>query len=225
LWGDIVLKQKTAFAAILVLVLVPLASRAGRKQLPSGLQRAGVISAILYNTNLVRQSNPAVRVDNGTELAWTDTLLTDGNGRVLVRLDDGSKLSIGTDSELQIVAHDPQLHRTVVQLTSGRLRAQLNDLPNGATFEVRTPDAVATVVGTDFGVDASVPGQVKFICMTGTVRISTPSSADTQECEAGYTLTIRNGKPSRDFPADDRLMAVWRNITDPDEPPPYYPIP
>jgi len=224
---NILSHRKTAFAALLVLVLVPFTGYARKKPLPSGLDRAGVITAILYNTNLVRQSAAPVRLDNGTELAWTDTLRTDGNGRARVRLADQSVLSISSDSELNILAHDAASHKTVVQLGYGILRAQVSKQSPGQVFEVRTPAGVATVVGTDFVVDASVPTQVKFICLAGTVHISgTDAVANSVDCEAGNAVTIKSGaSPKEPQPADDVLMARMRNITDPEEPAPYSPFP
>ena len=220
-------RNKTAFAVLLLVVLVPLASLARKKPLPSALQRVGVITAILYNTSLVRQSNPAVSVDNGTELAWTDTLRTDGNGRVRVRLDNSSNLSVGSDSELHIVTYDPQSHRAVVELSSGRLWINSSRVTNDQRIEVRTPGATVTASDPDFGVDASVPGQVRFFALKGRLRV-TPNASEGNpiDCEPGETVMIKNGMLSRGpWPADEVQAATLRNTVDPEEPAPYSPFP
>jgi ferric-dicitrate binding protein FerR (iron transport regulator) len=216
------MKRNTALLAVLCVFLAPIAMRAGKREaLPAGLQRAGVISAILPNAQVMRVSAPLTKADFGTELAWSDAVHTDGNGRVRMRLDNDSVLSIGNNSELRMVDRDPQGSRTTVQLGHGLLRAQFTNLAAGETFEVRTPTAVATGAGADFGVDASVPGEVKFVCLEGTVQISSQDASSAGfDCYAGETVVVRDGKPPRQSHlADAPLMGRWRNITDPEEQP------
>jgi hypothetical protein len=216
------MKPTTALVAVLCVFVAPLAIRAGKRQaLPAGVQRAGVISAILPDAQVMRVSAPVTKADFGTEVAWSDAIHTDGNGRVRMRLGDDSVLSIGNDSELRMVDRDAQARRTTVQLGYGLLRAQFTNVAANETFEVRTPTAVATGAGADFGVDASVPDEVKFICLEGTVQIrSQESNVADIDCYAGETVVVRHGKaPRQSHLADVALMGRWRNITDPEEQP------
>lgn len=155
------------------------------------------------------------------ELTWNDVVRTDPNGRVRMRMTDDSLLSIGANSELRITQHDPRTHKTQVELAYGLLRAQIAKLARGEEFEVRTPTAVAGVIGTDFGIDASDPKHVKFICLEGMVRISSldPKNPGTVNCEGGHAVTIDEGKtPNPPVDADTSQMARWRRITNPETP-------
>jgi len=121
--------------------------------LPGQAQSAGSISRLIPNVNL--QHGMKVQLASaGAKVLWGDTIQTDPNGRARVALDDGSILNVGSNSNLRIVQHDAANQRTQIQLAYGRLRASAVRLarPN-ASFEVRTPTAVAGVVGTDFTTD------------------------------------------------------------------------
>jgi ferric-dicitrate binding protein FerR (iron transport regulator) len=213
------------YLCVCIVLLLALPGVAGKKEhLPVGTAKAAVISAMLREAQVLRRSQPTlprIKARYGMELAWNDVVQTDPNGRVRVRMLDDSLLSIGANSELRITSHDSQTHRTKVELAYGRLRAQIKKLAAGEEFEVRTPTAVAGVIGTDFGIDASDPRHVKFICLEGTVRISSvnPDYPGTLNCEGGHSVTMDEGKaPNAPLDADTAQMARWRRITDPDTP-------
>jgi len=207
---------------VLVLLLGARGS-ANKNQLPPGVEKAAKISAMLeYAT--VRRSQPTaavMRAKYGLQLTWNDVVKTDPNGRVRVRMNDDSLLSIGANSELRIVSHDPAIHRTQIELAYGLLRAQIKKLAAGEQFEVRTPTAVAGVIGTDFGIDASDPEHVKVICLEGTVQLTStdPAHPGSVACEGGHSVTIDKDKaPNTPEEANSAQMARWRRITNPDTP-------
>jgi len=83
---------------------------------------------------------------------WEDWVRTFKNGRVQIKLLDGSMLNVGARSELRVTKHDPTSGQTAIEMTVGRMRAdvvKLTDKPNGS-FQVRTQSAVIGVVGTTF---------------------------------------------------------------------------
>ena len=89
----------------------------------------------------------------------------------------------------------------------------------GGRFEVRTPTAVAGVIGTDFGVDASDPDVTKFICISGNVQITSvdPSVTGAITCRGGTTVTVRRGRPPESPERATRdQMETWKTITEPD---------
>lgn len=123
--------------------------------LPSGLvaqqaQSAGQISRLIPTVNLQHGSRVQLAAA-GAKVLWGDLVTTDHGGRARITLDDGSILNVGSESQMRIVQHDAASQRTQVQLAYGRLRASAVRLARaGSSFEVRTPTAVAGVVGTDF---------------------------------------------------------------------------
>jgi len=209
---------------LLGLLLLSVSAGAGKKnQLPQGVEKAAKITAMLEYAKVQRsQPTPSLmRAKYGQELTWNDVVQTDPNGRVRIRMNDDSLLSIGANSELRITSHDPAIHTTRVELAYGLLRAQIKKLAAGEQFEVRTPTAVAGVIGTDFGIDASDPDHVKVICLEGTVQLTStdPAHPGSVACEGGHSVTIDKDKaPNAPIQANSSQMARWRKITDPDQP-------
>ncbi|HWC16557.1 MAG TPA: FecR family protein [Terriglobales bacterium] len=90
-------------------------------------------------------------VNNRDQVQWNDLLQTNPSGRLRVGLRDGSILSLGSNSQMRVVQHDPVAQQTTLEILFGKLRSQVVKLtqPN-SKFEVRSPTAVAGVIGTDF---------------------------------------------------------------------------
>ncbi|MGA7224709.1 MAG: FecR family protein, partial [Candidatus Acidiferrales bacterium] len=138
--------------------------------------------------NLIRgtQQSPA---STSEEVFWGDVLNTGHLARARVALDDGSVLSVGSDTNLGIAKHDATQQQTDLDLNYGRVRARAAALvkPN-AHFRVRTPVGVAGVVGTEIAVifDPSV-GTMQVVCLEGTCQI----------CDAaGNCVTLKGGQQS-----------------------------
>jgi hypothetical protein len=125
---------------------------------------------------------------------------------------------VGSNSSLKIVQHDSANQRTQLQLAYGRLRASAVRLARpGSSFEVRTPTAVAGVVGTDFTLSfendistlSVTEGSVNFCNLQGQC-VTVP---------AGYTSTIRdNQAPSQPTPtspatATDNVQSTSITVT------------
>ena len=184
--------------------------------------RAGSVSALLPTAQIERAGSTAAAA-RGAEVQENDLLRTDDQGRVRIKLLDQSVLSIGVKSQLRVVRHDPTSRQTSVELNFGRLRAQVAKITRaGGRFEVRTPTAVAGVIGTDFGVDASDPGVTKFICISGSVQITSVDSgvSGAITCRGGSTVTVRRGQPPESPERASRdQMETWKTITEPDQSP------
>lgn len=83
------------------------------------------------------------------------TILDTGNGRLLLRLSDGSEVLVRAHTKLQVQqpsVTDP----SYFQLLLGRIRALINKRTGGAIpFELGTPSAVIAVRGTQFDVEVN----------------------------------------------------------------------
>ena len=184
--------------------------------------RAGSVSALLPSAKIERAGSTSAAAP-GAEVQANDLLRTDDHGRVRVKLLDQSVLSIGVKSQLRVVRHDSTSRQTSVELNFGKLRAQVARITRaGGRFEVRTPTAVAGVIGTDFGVDASDPDVTRFICISGSVQISSvdPGVSGAITCRGGSTVTARRGKPPESPERATRdQMETWKTITEPDQSP------
>jgi len=164
-------------------------------------EKVGKITALLPTAHVIRgEGKKTVSSDavKGEELVWQDLVRTDKGGRARITLNDQSILSLGSQAELRIVKHDARAQQTTLEMTYGRIRAQVSTVTrDGGSFQIHTPTAVAGVIGTDFGTDASEPGITTFICMSGVVQIGNadPSVPGTVPCTAGQTTTVKSGLP------------------------------
>lgn len=153
---------------------------------------AGKISRMIPTVNLQRGGQQSV-AGAAAKLLWGDTLISQRGGRARVALDDGSILNLGSESSLQITSHDASTQRTQLQLAYGRVRSSAVRLSRaGGSFEVRTPAAVAGVVGTDFYV-LHENGVTTIIVFEGVVKVC-DLAGNCVEVHAGEMTTVREGR-------------------------------
>jgi hypothetical protein len=135
-------------------------------------QTAGKITALIPAAT--RNTQPAQAHDT---LDWNDLLQTTPTGRLRAGLNDGSMLSLGSSSELRVVQHDAASQQTSLELDYGKLRNRVVKItqPNGK-YEVKTPNAVIGVIGTDFYV-AFENGRTTVICYVGQVSVTSIGTA------------------------------------------------
>jgi hypothetical protein len=175
-------------AGVLCLLLSPLPALCAP---PVAGQRAGQINALIPAVTKNEQATKAK-----DELDWNDLLKTAASGRVRAGLDDGSILSVGSNSELRVLQHDAVSQQTSLEMNAGRLRSKVVKItqPNGK-FEVHTPNAVIGVIGTDFYVEYG-NNKTTVICYTGVVTV-TPlggAHASNNASNAGNPVTLAAGQ-------------------------------
>ena len=200
---------KRFFAVLLSLLLTGLPAFAAD-------QTAGKITALIPAAT--RNSQPAQARDT---LDWNDLLQTTQTGRLRAGLNDGSILSLGSSSELRVVQHDAATQQTSLELNYGKLRNRVVKItqPNGK-YEVRTPNAVIGVIGTDFYVGYE-NGRTTVICYTGQVSVTSLGSAKTLQksnnattsgqqtiLSAHQMVVIGNVVPPGGFPPESEMMQV-----------------
>ena len=183
----------------------------------AGAQKAGAVDAVKPQAIIQRSANQLV-AEKGISVSWDDLLHTNNQGRLRVQLLDQSLISLGPDSQVRVVRQSASSDQSSLELAYGKLRMRLVKQP-GQRFELRTPAAVAGVIGTDFGADASVPGTTHFICLEGEVRISSsdPNVHGTVICKGGYMTDVKAGQPPAEpTPAPADHMENWRRNNEPD---------
>jgi hypothetical protein len=157
-------------------------------------QTAGEVKALIPAAS--RNAQPVKAKDS---LAWNDLLKTDTQGRLRAGLTDGSILSLGSNSELRVVQHDAVSQQTSIEMNYGKLRNQVVKItkPDGK-YEVKTPNAVIGVIGTDFFV-GHANNQTTVICYVGKVAVTPASGAkvlkgDNASTAATNTVTLTAGQ-------------------------------
>jgi hypothetical protein len=150
-------------------------------------QSAGKITAIVPIVNVVHGAQQ-VAASTSQQVFWGDAINTGHLARARVALDDGSVLSVGSDSNLTIAKHDTGEQQTDLDLAYGQVRAKAVKLvkPN-ARFQIRTPVGVAGVVGTEMVVLFDAAGNMQVVCLEGACKV----------CDlAGVCVLMKGGEES-----------------------------
>ncbi len=198
-------KQRLPLVFVITMLLagyaMPVTAAAPPKEPATRVTKAGSITALLPVAQIVRgagRTAVTTEAKKGDDVAWNDLVKTLRGGRARITLSDQSILSLGSQAELRVVRHDTASQQTALQLGYGRLRAEVTRITRqGGSFELRTPTAVAGVIGTDFGADSSSVGTTTFVCISGAVQVSNidPNIAGSVQCAPGMTTSVSTGKP------------------------------
>ncbi len=179
-------------------------------------QKAGAVDAVRPQA-IIQRGTAQLSAEKGTSVSWDDLLHTDTQGRLRVQLLDQSLITLGADSQVRVIRQAPSSDQSSLELAYGKIRMRLVKQPQ--RFELRTATAVAGVIGTDFGADASVPGTTHFICLEGEVRISSsdPDIHGSVICKGGYMTDVKAGQPPAEpTPATAEHMENWRRNNEPE---------
>jgi hypothetical protein len=156
--------------------------------------QAGKITAVVPIVNVVRGAQQ-IPASTSAQVFWGDTINTGHLARARVTLDDGSLLSVGSDSNLTIAKHDAAEQQTDLDLNYGRVRARAAKLvkPN-SHFQIRTSVGVAGVVGTEMIVMFETDGTMHVICVEGACRVC-DNLGNCVLMKAGEETGVRNNQP------------------------------
>jgi len=166
---------------------------------------------------------------NGTRVSLRDVvrtkdnLTTDKLGRMRVELHDGSILSIGSDTQLRIVSHDFLTGETLVDLVNGQLRSRVVKIRRSGKFEITTPHATITALGTDFFLDVSAPS-TQIIVYSGVVVVAGREPTDSAarlvlDVAAGQNVVVDGkGISHLQLTPDDMEQQTIVQTTAPEEP-------
>jgi hypothetical protein len=151
----------------------------------------------------VRRNGRSIEVAPGMPILVGDRLVTSGKSHVMVELIDGSQLTLSETSSIVIDRAMPSVADSMIELFKGKLRSLVNLAPGKpAGFEVHTPNAVASVRGTDFDIEyiegKPCPGVPQCFRYTdvgvykGTVEVRNPTSVKSISVlvAAGYETTV-----------------------------------
>ena len=170
--------SRSLLSVVLSLLLIALPAWAE----PAGDQTAGEVKALIPDAS--RNAQPLAVKDT---LQWNDLLQTNAKGRLRAGLTDGSILSLGSNSQLRVVQHDATSQQTLIDLNYGKLRNQVVKITQpGGKYEVRTPNAVIGVIGTDFYV-AYANGRTVVICHDGVLSVTPAAGAKVVASNNGTT--------------------------------------
>jgi hypothetical protein len=155
-----------AVAVLLCLLLSPFSALSFGDTNNSSFEPVGKITGLVS----IATRN---RINSNTRdvVRANDNLSTNKSGRMRIELQDGSILTVGSESDLKIVKHSPATGETTVDLVDGRLRSRVVRVrKSGSKFEVTTPNATISAMGTDFFLEVS-HSQTHVIVYSGVVVV------------------------------------------------------
>jgi hypothetical protein len=176
-------------------------------------QSAGKITTVVPIVNVVRGAQQ-VSASTSQQVFWGDVINTGHLARARIALNDGSIVSVGSDSNLTIAKHDAGQQQTDLELNYGRVRAKAAKLVKpDAHFQIRTPVGVAGVVGTDMVVLFDINGKMEVICIEGACKVC-DNLGHCVLMKGGEQSSVRsNEQPSQPNPATPMNMTEAVNTT------------
>jgi ferric-dicitrate binding protein FerR (iron transport regulator) len=189
-------RARFIFGPSLLLLAILLASVANTQEENRASRVAGRITALLPEDQVLRETK-TLAASKDMALLWRDVVKTEKGGRVRIELSDGSILNVGSEAQLRILKQDAKHQQTTLELLYGRLLATVVKIvrPTG-NFRVRTPVAVAGVVGTQFGL--RVDGDsTDVVCREGTVLVNNRDENVVGQVvlQPGEFTHVERGKP------------------------------
>ncbi len=126
-----------------------------------------------------------------------ETVITTGNGRVLLRLEDGSEILVYSNTRLTLKQPSPTSWQHL-QVLLGKIKAEIQKRVGGAApFQVGTPSAVITVRGTRFYVEVDKHQVTRVTVEQGVVEVqSTKGNGKPVEVKGGFSVRVKeNSEP------------------------------
>lgn len=148
-----------------------------------------------------KEEGPYRRLTERAEVFEGDFLKTEVDSRIETRLLDESVIRVGPNSRLRVEqakfkgSGKEQQKTFSARLIIGRAWAKVTKLFGNSTFDVQTPNAVAGVRGTAFGVDTAADKTTTVRVYSGKVLVSNKPVYMTEERK---TPDPKTGKPSND---------------------------
>jgi hypothetical protein len=136
---------------------------------------------------------PRVPKRKGDTVIYQETLETLKLSGMLVRFDDGSKLTLGASSKVLVddfvYAPGDSQSKALISIPTGALRYVTGSMPKGNTV-IDTPTATLTLRGTDVGIDVDINGNTHLVVIEGSVDVKSKTGGQDQTVEEGNSVII-----------------------------------
>lgn len=121
-----------------------------------------------------------------------ETTITTRNGRILLRLEDGSQILVHSDTHIVLKQPSPTSWQHL-QLLLGKIKAEIQKLTGGAPpFQIGTPSAVITVRGTRFDVRVDKHKTTRVDVEEGVVEVEgLKHIGEPVQVKAGFSDTVK----------------------------------
>ena len=194
--GSYILHQGNYAAISASAVGVP--GQAAEASAQADAQRVGTVSDVIPDGVVQRKGQgPATALKTNDGIYREDVVRTLQNGRLRIALADGSSMSFGSRSDMELIGYDPRLQQTQIRLTAGEMRARVAKLTQEySSFKVQTATAAISVAGGDFIVEAQAD-KTGVYCIDGMVSVQNiePDVAQQVVLRPGEYTSVAAGQP------------------------------
>jgi len=138
---------------------------------PCPIKGIGYVDYIKGTVNVVR-GDEKFTIKCGTVIKTGDLIETDKNSRVIIKFHDGTSISIGEESKVQITKKIVSLKvsRNLLKLLKGKVRSKVRRLKPGSSYKVITRTGASGVRGTEFIVSSSLDEDI-FAVVEGELEV------------------------------------------------------
>lgn len=134
----------------------------------------------------------------GAKISVGDSIVTGEDGKVDLRFTDGSLLTVGPSSRVEVARFAPKAGggsgEALLSLLSGIIKLIVDDGSRWGRFAVQTETAVAAVRGTEWLVEAAKDTSAVLV-LSGTVEVASRSPGPVFKLGPGQGTDIKAGAP------------------------------
>jgi hypothetical protein len=152
----------------------------------------------------------------GAKIAIGDSIVTGEDGKVDLRFTDGSLLTVGPSSRVEVARYAPKMGsgsgEALLSLLSGIIKIIVNDGTRWSRFAVQTETAVASVRGTEWLVEAAKDTSAVLV-LNGSVEVASRNPGPVFKLGPGHGTDIKAGAaptPPKIWGAARRQKALER---------------
>jgi hypothetical protein len=153
----------------------------------------GDVQIVQLNAYGTPPNAPRVPKRKGDIVIYQETLETLKLSGMLVRFDDGSKLTLGAKSKVVVddFVYSPgdSGSKALLSIPAGALRYVTGAMPKGNTT-IDTPTATLTLRGTDVGIYVDISGNTHLVVTEGSVDVKPKTGGQGQTVEEGNSVVI-----------------------------------
>jgi hypothetical protein len=190
--------------------LLLMCSLAFRGQIKSGQPPAVPLGGalVLDLSGTVDVQDPrgkGIKVTRNMSLAQGTAIETGRNAKMLLRLEDGSEVLIGSQSRMVLKQEYFQSGKTIFELLLGRLKVVVTKRYTGSpSFQLGTPTAIVAVRGTSFYVEVNSHEVTEVDVDQGLVQVTSRKDLDDfVMVKAGFSTRVGpNTIPEAPSPTD-----------------------
>ncbi|MBV8778964.1 MAG: FecR domain-containing protein [Alphaproteobacteria bacterium] len=165
---------------------------------------------------LVQRQGRSTPLKMGDAIAATDTVTVPADGKLKLRMADGSVIALASGTTLTVATYqtDAGGQRQNAQLTlgDGLLRAVVAPVGHAASFEVSTAVGTAAVRSTDWFIEAK-PGSAQVGVLTGTVSLTSRTTGRAVTIPSRWGARLEAGRdpvPARVWAPEEFQAVITR---------------